>query len=141
MFVKYGYSGYLVTKLLNIWDKLFLRRPFHDWELRAIIFSMRERLGVVVILYCIACLSTLYCVMYCQYSAVFVRKKNNPSITQIRGLKHYLLLILIYYVGNCIITDETRFGSNLCTSTYIVLSPFVMSFYFCIRQTIILFHN
>lgn len=52
MFVEYGYSGYLVTKLLNIWYKLFLCRPFHDWELRAIslkIFNMRERLGVVVI--------------------------------------------------------------------------------------------
>lgn len=101
MSVKYDYSGYLLTKLLNIWYKLFLCRPFHDWELRAIslkIFNMRERLGVVVIL------SILYFVMYCQYSAVFVWKKNNPSITQILGLKHYLLLILIYYAGNCIIT-------------------------------------
>lgn len=36
MFVKYGYSGHLVTKLLNICYKLFLRRPFHDRELGAI---------------------------------------------------------------------------------------------------------
>lgn len=36
MFVKYGYSGYLVTKLLNIWYKLFLCRPFHDRELGAV---------------------------------------------------------------------------------------------------------
>lgn len=93
----------------------------------------------------IACLSTLYCVMYCQYSAVFVWKKNNPSITKILGLKHYLLLILIFTMWVTVllqlkldVTNKYAFGSNLCTSTYIVLSPFIMSFYFCIRQTIII---
>lgn len=66
---------------------------------------------VVVILSVLYCLSEYTVLCHVLTIQRCIREeKDNPSITQILGLKHYLLLILIYYVDNCIIKDAIRYN-------------------------------
>lgn len=97
--------------MLNIWYKLFLRRPFHDWELRAIIFNMRERLEVVVIL------SILYClhkyIVLCDVLPIqrCIRvEKERPLNHADTGLETLFVTNFDLLLGNCIITDEIRYN-------------------------------